>query len=249
MRGGRPGRARQRGQPRPVGHLGPSRLGIGSTAWQPESDRVARWFWASGLSCLGAQDSAQAVVSTGIEELTSAVRLRGGDTRPAEMLGWLNQRLAWIAAREGRGDDARTHVDEAGMIAARIGECNSFRRHFGPTNVRLNRLGIGVELGEGGRAYAEITQTPLNVEALGSPTSSSEMHLDLARALAQDGPDRDADAIRHLDTADRFSPQRIRMDPIARDLVIDLNGRARRRVWELDSLCNRFGLSGYVHNR
>ncbi len=128
------------------------------------------------------------------------------------------------------------------MIAGRIGECTGMGRHFGPTNVRLHQLGIGVELGEGGRAYAEITRTPLDVDALGSRERSSEMHLDLARALVQDGPDRDAEAIRHLDTADRLAPQRIRMNPVARDLVIDLDRRARRRVWELDSLCNRFGL-------
>jgi len=204
----------------------------------------AHWFLASGLSCLGAQDRAQAVVSTGIDELAPLIRLGDADTLPAEMLGFLHLRQAWIAARKQRGDEAYAHLDEAETIAARIGECNSMQRHFGPTNVRLNRLGIGVELGEGGRAYAEITQTPLDVEALGSPTSSSEMHRDLARALVQDGPDRDAEAIRHLDTADRLAPQRIRMDPIARDLVTDLNRRARRRVWELDSLCNRFGLGG-----
>jgi hypothetical protein len=42
--------------------------------------------------------------------------------------------------------------------------------------------------------------------------------------------------------ADRIAPTRIRNDPIARDLVLDLDRRARRRVWELDSLCNRFGI-------
>lgn len=204
----------------------------------------ARWFWASDLSCLGAQDRARAVVSTGIDELTPVVRLSAADTLPAEMLGMLHLRHAWIDARERRGDEARAHLNEAGAVAARIGECNGMRRHFGPTNVRLNRLGNGVELDEGGLAYAEITQTPLDVDALGSQTSSSEMHLDLARALAQDGPDRDAEAIRHLDTADRLAPQRIRMNPVARDLVTDLDRRARRRVWELDSLCHRFGLWG-----
>jgi len=181
-------------------------------------------------------------VATGIDELTPVVRLDAGDTLPAEMLGMLHLRHGWIAARERRGDEARAHLDEAGTIAATIGECNGMQRHFGPTNVRLNRLGIGVELDEGGRAYAEITQTPLDVEALGSRTASSEMHLNLARALAQDGPDRDAEAIRHLDIADRLATQRIRMNPVARDLVADLDRRARRRVWELDSLCNRFGL-------
>lgn len=32
------------------------------------------------------------------------------------------------------------------------------------------------------------------------------------------------------------------MNSVARDLVIDLSQRARRQAWELDSLCNRFGL-------
>jgi hypothetical protein len=45
-----------------------------------------------------------------------------------------------------------------------------------------------------------------------------------------------------LDTADRLAPVRIRHDPIARDLVVTLDRRIPRRVWELDSLRNRFGL-------
>lgn len=204
----------------------------------------AHWFWASDLSCLGAQDRAREVVSIAMNELTSTVRLDAADTLPAEMLGFLHLRHAWIAARERRGDEARAHLAEAGVIAARTGERNGMRRHFGPTNVRLNRLGIGVELGEGGRVYEELTRTPPDVESLGSPTAASEMHLDLARAVVQDGQDRDAEAIRHLDTADRLAPQRIRMNPLARDLVATLHRRSRRRVWELESLCNRFGLPG-----
>jgi len=58
----------------------------------------------------------------------------------------------------------------------------------------------------------------------------------------QDRSNRDAEAIRHLDTADRLAPIRIRNDPIARDLVLTLLRRARRSVWELDSLRNRFGI-------
>jgi hypothetical protein len=69
------------------------------------------------------------------------------------------------------------------------------------------------------------------------------LHFDFARVLAQEDGPRDGDAIRHLDTADRIAPQRIRSDPLAGDLVLDLDRRARRRVWELDSLRNRFGVS------
>ena len=116
------------------------------------------------------------------------------------------------------------------------------RQHFGPTNVAIWRLGIGVELSEGAAAYAAATRAPINVETLGSPARSSSLHLDYARALAQEGRNRDTDAIRHLDAADRLAPQRIRLDPIARDLVLTLDRRAPRRVWELDSLRNRFGV-------
>lgn len=191
---------------------------------------------------LAARDRARTVASIGIDALSSTVRLDVADTLPAEMLGFLHGRLAWIAAQEQRGDDCRAHLHEARMIADRVGEHTGMGRHFGPTNVRMWRLETGVELGEGGRAYAEITATPPDVAALGSRERSSSLHLDLARAATQDGPDRDGEAIRHVDTADRLAPQRLRMNPLARDLVADLNRRARRRVWELDSLCNRFSI-------
>jgi hypothetical protein len=50
------------------------------------------------------------------------------------------------------------------------------------------------------------------------------------------------EAIAHLDTAVRTAPQRLTHDPIARELVMELDGRARMAMWELDSLRNRFGL-------
>ncbi|MGH3826842.1 MAG: hypothetical protein ACRDQX_06675 [Pseudonocardiaceae bacterium] len=56
--------------------------------------------------------------------------------------------------------------------------------------------------------------------------------------------DRDAEAIHHLDTADKIASTRIRNDPVARELVLTLDRRARRRMWELDSLRNRFGIGG-----
>lgn len=196
----------------PVVRVGAGNLDLSASAGRHTHDLARRhgdpgligfahWFWASDLSCLGAQDRAREVVYIAMNELSPVVRLDAADTLPAEMLGFLHLRHAWIAARERCGAEARAHLDEAGAIAARIGERNGMQRHFGPTNVRLNRLGIGVELDEGGRAYEEITRTPPNAEALGSPTASSEMHLDLARAVAQDGSDRDGEAIRHLDTA------------------------------------------------
>lgn len=54
-------------------------------------------------------------------------------------------------------------------------------------------------------------------------------------------------ALEHIDAADRAAPTRIRSDPIARDLVLTLDRRARRRERELDSLRNRFGIGRVVH--
>jgi hypothetical protein len=42
-------------------------------------------------------------------------------------------------------------------IAQRVGERNALRRHFGPTNIAAWRLAVGIELGEGARAYADAT--------------------------------------------------------------------------------------------
>jgi hypothetical protein len=82
------------------------------------------------------------------------------------------------------------------------------------------------------------------VAALDSADRRAGMHLDLSRAYAQSGGDRDAAALHHVDTADRIAPTRIRNDPITRDLVLTLDRRARRRVCALDSLRDRFGIGG-----
>ena len=203
----------------------------------------ARWYWALELTSVAARHRASTVLTTGIDALTASVDFgHSADTAPAEMVGMMHLQQARATARRQRGDDARAHLDEAGWLADRIGEHNGFGQHFGLTNVAVWRLGVGIELGEGGRAYEDATRAPIDVAALGSAERSSSLHLDLARALSQDGADRDAEAIRHLDTADRLAPQRIRPDPIARELVGVLDRRARHRVWELDSLRNRFGI-------
>ncbi|MCA1671528.1 MAG: helix-turn-helix transcriptional regulator, partial [Actinobacteria bacterium] len=202
----------------------------------------ARWYWALGLMRLAARRRAEGVLRIGIDELIPAVQAKAGASLPARMVGMMHLTCAQTAAREGRGDDAHAHLGEAADLAARVGECNGFRQHFGPTNVAVWRLGIGVELGEGGGAYQDALRAPIDVDVLGGAERSSSLYLDLARALVQDGGTRDGEAIRHLDTADRIAPQRTRPDPIARDLVLTLDQRAHRRVWELDSLRNRFGL-------
>lgn len=203
----------------------------------------ARWYWACELVSMGARTRADAVSSAGIDDLTPAVRLSSSDTLAAELVGMMHLQQARAAARQQRTDDAHAHLDEAAQLAGRVGECNGMQQHFGPTNVTAWRVSIGVELAEGARVYEDATAAPIDIDVLGSRERSSSMHFDFARVLAQEGGPRDGEAIRHLDSADRAAPQRMRNDPIARDLVLTLDRRAQRRVWELDSLRNRFGVA------
>ncbi|MGH3936608.1 MAG: helix-turn-helix domain-containing protein [Pseudonocardiaceae bacterium] len=203
----------------------------------------ARWYWACELTSTGARTRAHAVLSDGIDDLTPAVHLSAADTLLAELVGMMHLQQARAAARQKRADDAHAHLDEAARLAGRVGERNGMRQHFGPTNVAAWRVSIGAELTEGARVYEQVTAAPIDIDALGSRERSSSMHFDIARVLAQEEGPRDGEAIRYLDTADRIAPQRIRTDPIARDLIVTLNRRAPRRAWELDSLCNRFGIA------
>jgi transcriptional regulator with XRE-family HTH domain len=201
----------------------------------------ACWYWACELTSMGARTRAKAVLSEGIDSLTSAVHLSGPKTLAAELVGMMHLQQARTAARERRADEAHAHLDEAAQLAGRVGERNGMRQHFGPTNVAAWRVSIGVELAEGARVYEHAKTVPIDINALGSRERSSSMHFDLARVLAQEEGPRDGDAIRHLDMADRIAPQRIRNDPLARELVVMLDRRAWRQVWELESLRNRFG--------
>ena len=84
------------------------------------------------------------------------------------------------------------------------------------------------------RSSTRWTRPPATLAALDSADRRAGFYLDLSRAYAQSGVDRDLVALQYIDTADRIAPTRIRNDPIARDLVVTLDRRARRRVWELD---------------
>ena len=198
---------------------------------------------ASALSRMGARRRAGAVR----QEARSVVKGHSDptqpDTRPVEAVGTLLLGDAQLAAREGRKDDADAYLGEAAELAERLGERNFLNFHFGPANVRAWGLAAAVELGNGPTAAESLDGAPEVMEALGSATRRARLHLDLARAYAQAEGSKDGQAVRHLDAADRIAPVRVRNDPIARDVVIDLDRRARRQVWELDSLKRRLGVA------
>lgn len=198
----------------------------------------------TALLRIGARYGAGTVLHGALADAEPSADPTAADTGPAEGYGVLHLTAAQLAAREGRVGDADAHLAQARDLAARTGERNYWRWHFGPANVTAWSLAIGVELERGPDVAERADRSPAVFEALASPNRRCGYHYELARAYAQDGNgSRDAEAIRHLDAADRIAPSRTRPDPIARELVETLSRRARRRVWELDSLRNRFGVN------
>jgi len=198
---------------------------------------------ALSLNRVGARRRSLSVLDEALSEIAEQPGPSLNDTRVPEAHGMLHLAAAQIAARDNRVGDADTHLDEASALARFTGDRNFLCYHFGPTNVASWRLAIAVETEQGPAAADTLDTKHVDFSTLGSADRSASVHFDLARLYAQGHGDRDQEAVRHLDIADRFAPLRVRQDPIARELVIGIDRRAKRRAWELNSLKNRLGVA------
>lgn len=196
---------------------------------------------ALGLAWIGARHRVATVVDEALGQL--APDPSAADTGPAQAAGMLHLTAALNHARQHRASDANDHLSHAAELANRAGEGNLLLQHFGPVNVATWGINIAVELGRGPATAENIhPDVPQLLDTFASAVRGGALYFDLARAYAQAEGDRDREAIQCLDAADRLAPQYVRPDPMARDLVVTLDRRARRRVWELDSLRHRFGI-------
>ncbi len=216
--------------------------GAARIAERPELEAFAMFARAPSVARTGGRRRAVRMLDRALDDAQQLTRFADGDTLGAETFGLLHLMGAHFAARDKDPAAAADHLDEATQIAMLTGERNGLQQHFGPTNVKVWRVAIGAELGQGPGVAERVEREPIDLDTLGSKDRIAALHFDLARSWAQAEGDRDNEAIRHLDTADRIAPTRLRNDPIARDLVVILDRRAKRRMWELDSLCNRFGI-------
>ncbi|HEX2301902.1 MAG TPA: hypothetical protein VHH34_25910, partial [Pseudonocardiaceae bacterium] len=196
---------------------------------------------ALGLGLIGARHRGTAVLDQALAEITPDPS--AADTGPAQAAGMMHLTAAMQHARRNRPRAADEHLGHAAELARRAGEGNALLQHFGPVNVATWGVNVAVELQRGPDVAERVdSDLPHMLGTFGSAVRGGALHFDLARAYAQAEGARDAEAIRHLDAADRLAPQYVRPDPVARDLVLTLDRRAPRRVWELDSLRNRFGI-------
>lgn len=198
------------------------------------------------LGRYGARRQAQQVVTQAIHDVEPAAEPDAENTAVAEACGILHLAAAQMAAKDRRDVDADMHLAAAAEIAARTGERNALEFSFGPANVQAWSLSIAVELERGPGVAEAIEKTPGYAANLTSAERKAALHFDLARAYSQAGGIRDTEALRHLDTADRIAPQRIRHDPLARELLFDLDVRTYRRTWELNSLKSRLGVGQQI---
>ncbi|WP_026315978.1 helix-turn-helix domain-containing protein [Actinokineospora enzanensis] len=217
----------------------------------------------TGLPALAAEhmrDAAQALDDTGWIAYAAYQRaqLLGGVNRQrqyrlatdvaeieqarVETRGLAHLTAALSAAVQGDAELAETHLGEADDLADRIEPDVSpwMQTNFGRTNVRIWRVGIGVELGYGAKA-AEIADRwrPTGV----SRSRQAAFWLDVSRALTTDRNQRHR-SLGALLTAEKLAPQKTRTNAFAREIVSGAIGHAQRDAGgrELRGLAYRMGV-------
>jgi hypothetical protein len=185
---------------------------------------AAAWNLAMILSAQGETSRARSVVSQAIEQL----RRHLDDASPARLavFGGLHLMGATEAAREDDADGSDHLLNEAAAIAARVGETNHHRMVFGPTNVALHRISTTVELGRTAQALELAERTV--VAGAASVERRLTYHLDAARCYARQK--NQVAAVHMLTRVHRESPEELRFNSVARELLRQLSGTARATI-------------------
>lgn len=164
----------------------------------------------------------------------------GDDPAALRMYGMTHLTTALWAARADQRDIAVMHLAEAEEVAGRLGEDGEwFDIVFGPNQVRIHRVGIAAQLGEGDRApdLARAVDTAA-VPAVHQAMLAANVGHGLGQARRGD------DAVRALRQAERIAPQRMRTSQHVRSLVMALLGQRMRpaSLRELRGLAYRVGI-------
>ncbi|WP_341721276.1 helix-turn-helix transcriptional regulator [Micromonospora sp. FIMYZ51] len=210
--------------------------GAEDSAWMA----AARFVYVQSLPIESAALAARAA-----DRSLSELQADAADVRVRQMLGQLHLSAALASTVEGRSDVARDHLAEATREANSLGDpadgggfngCG-----FGPTNVGLWQMSIAAEQGEMGRVI-ELSRT-LRPQVLAATNRQLAYWLDLGRALSESGR-RDAEALGAFVQAERAAPIPFTLNPLARDAVVTLAQRAKRRAVsdDLRLLAGRMGI-------
>lgn len=190
----------------------------------PDLSGAAAWNLAMILSAQGETTQARSVVNQAIEQLKRHL----DDASPTRLavFGGLHLMGATEAAREDDADGSDHLLNEAATIAARVGETNHHRMVFGPTNVALHRISTTVELGRTAQALELAERTV--VARAASVERRLTYHLDAARCYARQR--NQVAAVHMLTRVHRESPEELRFNSVARELLRQLSGTARATI-------------------
>jgi len=155
-----------------------------------------------------------------------ADRDAGDDLFALQATGMLRLSAALARAVDGDHRGAADQAAEAALIAARTGEQAGSWELFGPANVGVWQTSLAVEAGEAEAALTFAGQ--VEPRDLASHNRRAGLRLEKARAYAM--LSKDTDAVREMRHAERLSPAQTRNDPMIRELVSGMLGRARREA-------------------
>ncbi|OLB77072.1 MAG: transcriptional regulator [Actinobacteria bacterium 13_2_20CM_2_71_6] len=161
----------------------------------------------------------------------SALQSDAADPRTRQMLGQLHLSASLACAVDRRPDDAAAHLAEASREADTLGDPDDgvgFNLMcFGPTNVGLWRMTLAAETAEHGR-IVELARG-LNPNRLRIADRHYSYWLTLGRALAHSGR-TDHEAVVAFVNAERAAPVAFGRQQAARDAIVAMVYRARRRA-------------------
>ncbi|XVS64603.1 helix-turn-helix domain-containing protein [Actinosynnema sp. CA-299493] len=160
-----------------------------------------------------------------------------------EVRGLAHLTAALSSAAQGHQDTAQDHLAEAAALADRIEDDVSpwMQTNFGRTNVKIWRVSIGLELGQG----AKVAEIAADLRPAGvSRSRQAAFWIDYGRGLLTDRKHRERGlaALLHAET---LAPQKVRNNAFVRESVADLLRRSRREAGgrELRGLAWRMGVA------
>lgn len=197
-----------------------------------------QWVQVLALERAGATRRAPKLAEAAVDAIEPHA---SGDPITAQVHGMLHLASGLLLARTENKPASDAHLDEAAAIARHTGESNDLYLHFGPTNVAMWRVGAAVELGDGPAAL-EVARS-IDPQVIHGPAREADFYLELGRGLAQ-RPDggQDREALRLFLRAEHLSPQKVRTDPLVRDVLAGMLRRDRSGSIDLRSLGKRIGV-------
>jgi transcriptional regulator with XRE-family HTH domain len=174
------------------------------------------------------------------------LQAQASDRSVRQMLGQMHLSASMACAVDNRADDAAAHLAAAHDEARTLGDPDDGAGFnlcsFGPTNLALWKMSVDVELGEHGKVIElaqKTTPGPLRVA-----NRHQAYWMSYGRALAHSGQ-TDRQALIALMQAERAAPLAFSLNPMARDSVISMVHRARRRSVsdDLRVLARRLGVN------